>query len=417
MKKIVIIGGGASGIMAAVKAAENGNEVTIIEKNEKLGKKIYITGKGRCNCTNSVAMDEYPQFYISNSRFTYSAFSAFTNTDLIEFLEKNGTRCKIERGNRVFPVSDHASDITIAFEHALKSLHVKIRLHTEVSDIITRETSDPDEKDESKVIGVRLKTGDTIQCDSVIIATGGLSYPTTGSTGDGYKFAEKTGHRVTSLRPALVRVILQENDISEIEGLSLRNVELNLKLGKHKYNERGELLFTNDGISGPLVLTASSYIGKFLEKDGKILGSIDLKPALSHEQLEKRIIREFDEKKNQDIKNVMGSFLPSSIISVFLRRLDIDTTLKIHDLSKKYREKILNQLKSFEITVIGTGTFKEAIITQGGVDVKDINPSTMESKKVKGLFFAGEVIDVDGVTGGFNLQFAFSSGYLAGMNA
>ena len=417
MKKVVIIGGGASGVMAAVRAAENGDDVTIIEKNEKLGKKIYITGKGRCNCTNSTSMEEYSQFYISNPRFTYSAFSSFTNIDLVEFLENNGTKCKTERGNRVFPVSDHASDITKAFEHALKTLHVSIRLNTRVSDIVTEKINDPDDKKEIKVTGVRLENDDFIECDSVIIATGGLSYPTTGSTGDGYKFAEKTGHRVTSLRPALVRVILQEKDISEIEGLSLKNVEINFKLGKHKYNERGELVFTNDGISGPLVLTASSYLGKFLEKEGKIAGSIDLKPALSHEQLENRIIREFDEKKNQDIKNVMGSFLPSSIISVFLRRLEIDPALKIHDISKKDREKILNQLKSFDVTVIGTGTFKEAIITQGGVNVKDINPSTMESKKVKGLFFSGEVIDVDGVTGGFNLQFAFSSGYLAGMNA
>lgn len=426
INKIVIIGGGAAGMMAAVKAAENGNEVILLEKNEKLGKKIYITGKGRCNCTNSSPIDEYPQFYISNPRFTYSAFNAFTNDDLITFLKKYGTECKIERGNRVFPVSDHASDVTRAFEKALKELSVKVRLHTEVSKIIIEnddfkiadsEIDDSNVKNiKSKIKGVKLKNGEIIECSRVIVATGGVSYPTTGSTGDGYRFASETGHRVTALRPALVRIVLREKDIKELEGLSLKNVELNLKLGKRKYVERGELLFTDDGISGPLVLTASSYMGKYLEKDGMINGYIDFKPALSHEQLEKRMIREFEERKNQDIKNVMSSFLPSSMILVFLKRIDLDSATKIHDLSKNNREKIINQLKAFEINVIGTGSFKEAIVTQGGINVKDINPSTMESKIVSGLFFAGEVIDVDGVTGGFNLQFAFSSGYLSGMN-
>lgn len=419
MRKVVIIGGGAAGLAAAYAASLNSCEVVLVEKNEKLGKKIYITGKGRCNVTNALPIDEFLDKIISNPKFTYSIFSEFDNNDLIEFLENNGCKTKIERGNRVFPVSDHASSVTRAFEKALEKNGVEVLLKTEVRGINVKPflSDEPKSKKNSKIYSVSLSNGDEIECDAIIIATGGLSYPTTGSTGDGYKWAEGLGHKVTSLRPSLVPLILKE-DVSALEGLSLRNVELSITYRKKKtYLDRGEMVFTADGISGPLCLSASAIIGKDLEKTGELPGYIDLKPALDFDTLEKRVLREFEERKNADLKNVLGALLPSKLIPVFIRRLGVSSDLKVHDVTKEVRRSIVNNMKRFEITVCDLGKYNQAVVTQGGVSVKDINSKTMESKFVDGLYFAGEVIDVDCFTGGFNLQFAFSSGYVAGKMA
>lgn len=423
MKKIIVIGGGAAGMAASVSASKN-SKVILLEGNEKLGKKIYITGKGRCNCTNDIDMSLFSKNYPTNPKFTYSMFNAFTNQDLIEFLKENGTDTKVERGNRVFPVSDHASDITKAFEKAMKKNHVDIKLNEKVTGILYKTCKITIEKSKYnlKVYGVKTDKGNIYECDKVIIATGGLSYPSTGSTGDGYKFSKKMGHTITPLYPSLVPLILKEKDIKNLQGLSLKNVELYIRYNKKKaFKERGEMLFTRDGISGPLVLTASSVVGKYLEEfnDGKneLLGYIDLKPALSREVLENRVKRELLEKINTDIKNVLLDLLPHKMINVFIERLKIRGDLKSHDITKEVRNAIIDNMKEFKISVVGLGRFEQAVITKGGVDVKEINSSTMESKIVKDLYFAGEVIDVDGFTGGFNLQFAFSSGFLAGHNA
>ena len=413
MHRVIVIGGGAAGLMASYSASLT-CPVILLEKNEKLGKKIYITGKGRCNCTNACSMDDYTSHYVSNPRFTYSMFRSFTNQDLIDFLEANGTKTKVERGNRVFPLTDHASSVTKAFSNALKKNDVDIRLNNEVSDILFLPLED--EKYKMKIDGVRLMNGEELKCDSLVLATGGLSYPLTGSTGDGYRFAEECGHKITRLRPSLVPFILEE-DVASLEGLSLRNVELCIKYKKSKtYRERGEMVFNHDGISGPLVLSASAVLNKFLD-EGPLSGYIDLKPALSDEVLDKRLVREIEQKHNQDMKNVLSSLLPAKMIPEFIRRLGIDPSMKAHDFTKEQRRKTLFLLKHFSFTIKGYGSYNQAVITQGGVSVKDIDSKTMESKIVKGLFFAGEIIDVDGYTGGFNLQFAFSSGYLAGLNA
>lgn len=413
MHRVIVIGGGAAGLMASYSASLT-CPVILLEKNEKLGKKIYITGKGRCNCTNACSMDDYISNYVSNPRFTYSMLRSFTNQDLIDFLEANGTKTKVERGNRVFPVTDHASSVTKAFSNALKKNDVDIRLNSEVSDILFSPLDDT--KYKLKIDGVRLKDGKELKCDSLVIATGGLSYPLTGSTGDGFRFAEECGHTITKLRPSLVPFILKE-DVSSLEGLSLRNVELCIKYNKSKtYRERGEMVFTHDGISGPLVLTASALLNKYLD-EGALTGYIDLKPALDEETLDKRLIRELESRHNQDIKNVLSSLLPAKLIPEFIRRLGIDPNIKAHDFTKEQRKRTVFLLKHFSFTIKGYGSYNQAVITQGGVSVKNIDSKTMESKIVKGLFFAGEIIDVDGFTGGFNLQFAFSSGYLAGINA
>jgi predicted Rossmann fold flavoprotein len=419
MRKIVIIGGGAAGLAAAYAASLTSKEVILVEKNEKLGKKIYITGKGRCNVTNALPINEFLDKIISNPKFTYSIYNEFNNVDLINFLEANGCKTKVERGNRVFPASDHASSVTRAFERVLDKNKVKVLLNTKVEEILTKPflSDEPKSKKNSIVYSVRLSNGDLIACDAIIIATGGLSYPTTGSTGDGYKFASETGHKVTALRPSLVPIILKE-DVSDLEGLSLRNVELSITYRKKKtYIDRGEMVFTHDGISGPLCLSASAIIGKDLEKEGELKGFIDLKPALDFETLDKRVLREFEERKNASLKNVLGALLPSKIIPSFIARLKVSGDMKVHDITKELRNNIVNNMKRFEITVCGLGKYNQAVVTQGGVSVKDINAKTMESKYVDGLYFAGEVIDVDCFTGGFNLQFAFSSGYVAGKMA
>lgn len=405
--RVVVIGGGAAGMMAAAAAAENGRPVILLEKNEKLGKKLYITGKGRCNVTNACGRDKFFESIVSNPKFLYSAFHTFDNKRLEMFLENNGCHLKEERGERVFPVSDHASDVTAAFERFLKRNGVQVRLHSEVRSI---------ETDGEKITGVTNADGSLISAGSVIVATGGLSYPVTGSTGDGHRMAQSLGHTVTDCVPALVSLETEEDWCEKLQGLSLKNVSLNMRCGKKiLYQGFGEMLFTHYGVSGPLVLSASSFYGKRRGADAVIL-AIDLKPALSEEQLDKRILRDFEENRNRQFKNALGGLYPAKLISVMIERSGIDPEKRVHEVTKQERRRLVELTKAFTLRVKGRRGFDEAVITQGGVSVKEVNPSTMESKFIQGLYFAGEVLDLDGLTGGFNLQIAWSTGYLAGIN-
>jgi predicted Rossmann fold flavoprotein len=425
--KILIVGGGAAGLAAAVFSAETGCDVEIFEQNEKLGKKLYITGKGRCNFTNNCPPEDFLSHIVSNPRFLYSSFGGFSNQDAIRFFESAGMKVKEERGGRMFPASDHASDVTKALERRLCELGVRIRLNTRVSGILyDDEMRDPEEKDggeaplherRKRARGLLLSDGTKVSGDAVIVATGGLSYPATGSTGDGLRFAEAAGLDVTETRPALVPLLAKEDYIPEMQGLSLRNVTLHIRYGKKKeYREFGEMLFTHEGVSGPLVLSASSVIGKELEK-GEFSAWIDLKPALSDEQLDARLVREFESAGNKELKNVIASLLPAKMRPVFLRIAGISGEKRAREITKKERNRLLECLRRFPFTITGSGTFREAIITQGGVSVKEINPKTMECKKIPGLFFAGEVLDVDGLTGGFNLQIAWTTAHAAALGA
>ncbi len=414
-KQIIVIGGGAAGMLAAYSAKlHNASaDVLLLEKNEKLGKKIYITGKGRCNVTNATPMDEYLEKYITNPKFLYSAFAEFDNQDLMNLIEQNGTPLKIERGNRVFPVSDHASDITKALQNAMKKVGVKVQLHTAVEKI-TVEAQNP------SVASVVAKDGTVYPADAVILATGGISYPTTGSSGDGYRMAEHLGLTVTNLVPALVPLTLSNREIPELEGLSLKNVNLHISYGKKlkkEYSKLGEMVFTKNGISGPLVLTGSSIVAKSLDEYGTLPGFIDFKPAISEQELDDRLLREVKRQENRDLSNLMMSLLPSRLCPIFLEKYGIPGTLKANSLTREMRQTIVRGLKHYEIEINGTEGFRQAVITQGGIKVKEISPKTMEAKSIHGLFIAGEVLDVDGVTGGFNLQEAFSTGYLAGKSA
>ncbi len=401
----VVIGGGAAGMMAAAVAAENGRSVILLEKNEKLGKKLYITGKGRCNVTNACGRDKFFENIVSNPKFLYSAFSTFDNKRLEMFLENNGCHLKEERGERVFPASDHASDVTAAFERFFKKSGVQVRLHCKVREI---------ETDGDRIIGVILGDGRAIPAECVIVATGGLSYPVTGSTGDGHRMAQALGHKVTDCAPALVALETEEDWCKKLQGLSLKNVSLTMSCGKKKlYQGFGEMLFTHYGVSGPLVLSASSFYGKKKGTEAVSL-TIDLKPALSEEQLDKRILRDFEENRNRQFKNALGGLYPAKLISVMIERSGIDPEKKVHEVTKQERRRLAELTKAFTLQVRGKRGFEEAVITQGGVSVKEVNPSTMESKLVRGLYFAGEVLDLDGLTGGFNLQIAWSTGYLAG---
>ena len=405
MEKIVIIGGGAAGMAAGVFLGEQGHKVHIFEKNEKLGKKLFITGKGRCNLTNSCDEETFFQSVVTNPKFLYSAFYGFTNQEAIRFFENLGLRIKEERGGRIFPVSDHSSDVIGVLEKKLKQLDVKIHLKSQVREIRTEEGPER----ENRVKGVVLENGAEIEADRVIVATGGYSYQATGSTGDGYRFARETGHGVTDIRPALVPVEIREEYIVRMQGLSLKNVELTVKDGKKVlYKNFGELLFTHFGMSGPLVLTASSYIGKRLEK-GPLQGFLDLKPALTVEQLDRRLLREFEEGLNKQFKNVITGWFPAKLYPVMLELGEIPPEKKVHEITREERMAFLERVKKFPFTITGLRGFREAIITQGGIKVKEIDPGTMESKKVKGLYFIGEVLDLDGVTGGFNLQIAWST--------
>ncbi|MCR4616580.1 MAG: NAD(P)/FAD-dependent oxidoreductase [Lachnospiraceae bacterium] len=413
MSNVIVVGGGAAGMMAAVSAAENGHEVTLIEKNEKLGKKLYITGKGRCNVTNAADVETLLSNVISNKKFLYSAFYSFDNTALMDMIEGAGCPLKTERGDRVFPVSDHSSDIIKAFEKLLNKNGVTIKLNTTVKEVVT---------DGGEVIGVKVlkknpnNTASKVtlfKADAVIVCTGGVSYPLTGSTGDGYRFAEKCGHTLVSPHPSLVPFETAETWPSSCMGLSLKNVSLKLVCGKKTvYDGFGEMLFTHFGISGPLVLSASAYYDSAKHKDCKAI--IDLKPALSEEQLDKRILRDFEENINKSFINAISGLLPSALIPVIADESKIDREKKVHDITKEERKNLLYALKNLTLNIAGTRGFDEAIITRGGISVKDIDPGTMESKFVKGLYFAGEVLDLDALTGGFNLQIAWSTGHAAG---
>lgn len=405
--KCIVIGGGAAGMMAALALADGTWQVELLEKNEKLGKKIYITGKGRCNVTNDCEADTFFANVVSNPKFLYSAYYTFNNTQMMQFLEENGCPLKIERGNRVFPVSDHSSDIIMTLQNALLKKNVKISLHTEVKNLLI---------ENGRVCGVELSDGKKIPADAVVVATGGVSYSSTGSTGDGYRFAEDCGHKITEVKPALVPFTVKESWPLSLQGLALKNVEITVKDGKKEiYNGFGEMLFTHFGISGPLILSASSYYcKKYFGKEVQLF--VDLKPALSTEQLDKRILRDFEEKKNKQLKNALDGLLPAKMIPVIIQLAQIPGDKYVHDITREERQLLVELLKNLPITVTGTRPFNEAIITQGGISVKDINPSTMESKLIKNLYFAGEVLDLDAMTGGFNLQIAWSTGYLAGMS-
>lgn len=406
MSKVLVIGGGAAGMMAAYAAGMCGHEVTLLEQNEKLGKKIYITGKGRCNFTNASPLEEIMQAVVSNSKFLYSAFYTFSNDAVMDFFENQGMPYKIERGNRAFPVSDHASDVIRALERAMKEQDVRIRLHTQVRELLI---------EDDKVAGVLLTDGGKIMADSLILATGGLSYPTTGSTGDGHTMAKNSGHKIVTPRPALVPLTTKEEYILRMQGLSLKNVSLKIKDEKRViYDAFGEMLFTHFGVSGPLVLSASSVLSRHFPREYQAY--IDLKPALSEEVLNERLLREFSERPNQHIKAVFQQLLPAKMIPVMIELSQISMDKPVNAITKEERRRLVGLFKAFPFTITGTRGFKEAIITQGGVSVKDIDPATMESKRIKDLYLVGELLDLDALTGGYNLQIAWSTGYLAGIS-
>lgn len=452
-------------MMAAIGAARAGAQVSLLEKNEKLGKKIYITGKGRCNVTNACDISEFFDRVVSNPRFLYSALYGFTNDDLRALLEAEGCALKVERGERVFPVSDHAYDVTDALKHCLRRYGVEVRLNTEVKRILLQDgrvtgvalcaydsrqdalaagVGSVDSHSESHAgiqkagggagnrrigsdSGKTAKGEEILACDRVIIATGGMSYSSTGSTGDGYRFAKQTGLAVTSLYPALVPLETEETDCQRMQGLSLKNVALEIRdeKGKCYASDFGELLFTHFGLSGPVVLSASSHVTKYLnaqDMKGRRLLTVhlDLKPALSEKQLDERLLRDFSEMKNKQLRNAFQKLFPAKLIPVFLDRLaaeGVQLDKQVNEVTREERRVMLGLIKDFSFTLSGTRRFNEAIITQGGVAVKELNPATMEAKKVPGLYFAGEVIDIDAYTGGFNLQLAFSTGHLAGVSA
>ena len=410
MSHVIVVGGGAAGMFAAIAAAKNGHQVTLYEKNEKLGKKIFITGKGRCNITNAADMEELFDAVVTNSKFLYSSFYGYTNQNVIDFFEDAGVPVKIERGNRVFPISDHSSDVIRALEREMKKVGVKVCLNTEVKSV---------EAEKDKFNKVVLKDTTTQTADACIVATGGLSYRSTGSTGDGFRFAENVGHKVTQCFPSLVPMETKEPWICELQGLSLRNVEAKILDGKKElYKDFGEMLFTHFGVSGPLIISASSYVGKkFMDKNGQkkeLTLEIDLKPALTEEQLDQRVLRDFEENHNRQFKNAITKLFPTKLIPVMLELGGIDPEKKVNSIEKEERKQFVHLIKHFRMTLTGLRDYPEAIITKGGVNVKEIDPETMESKLVKGLYFAGEVLDLDALTGGFNLQIAWSTGYAAG---
>ena len=394
MSKVLIIGGGAAGMMAGVFAARNHHEVHILEKNEKLGKKVFITGKGRCNVANACDTEELFPAVMSNPKFLYSGFYSFGPQDVMNFFKEAGVPLKVERGNRVFPQSDHSSDIIRALERELKKAGAKVHLHTAVKEVVKEQITDPETGTEKeKITGVILTDGTFMEGDAVIVATGGFSYQSTGSTGDGYRFAKELGLKVTDISPGLI-----------------------IKNGKKVlYEDFGEMMFTHFGVTGPMILSASAHIGAKLAKapNGELSAYLDLKPALTREQLDARILREFEAGQNKQFKNVIGVLFPSSMTPVMLELGGIPADKKIHDISREERQHFIDLIKAFPFTITGMGEFKEAIITKGGVSVKEINPGTMESKKISGLYFAGEVLDLDAVTGGYNLQIAWSTAYLA----
>lgn len=445
MSKIAVIGGGAAGMIAAIRAAERGHDITLYEKNEKLGKKVYITGKGRCNVTNACDAEEFFEHVTGNAKFFYSAFYGFDNRRVMELIEKAGCPLKTERGNRVFPISDHSSDVIKALRQTLEKLGCEIRYNTVIKgllaeeyteDITASDTSDvlaearntdaeywetvtskkvkKKNKYEQKILGVLTATGKKEWYDAVILATGGVSYPSTGSTGDGHKFAKDLGLKVTELKPSLVPFEVKEKWCGQLQGLALKNVTATLFVdGKKVFSQMGELLFTHFGVSGPLILTASSVLAQKKNYNDVML-TIDLKPALTEEQLDKRFLKEFEEGHNKQLKNILPALYPSSLASMIPELADVDESKPAHSITREERERLVRTTKALSLTVTGTRGFAEAIITSGGVDLKEVNPSTMECKRIKGLYFAGELLDLDAHTGGYNLQIAWSTGYLAG---
>ncbi len=403
-------------MIAAATASENGNEVTILEKMENIGKKLLITGKGRCNITNSADMEEFMKNIPENSKFLYSSFNKYTNQDIVNFLKKQGVETKVERGGRIFPVSDKAQDVLEAFKRKLKELKVQIRTNFEVAKILT---------EDGNVTGIEGKNGEKILADKVILATGGKSYPVTGSTGDGYRMAKMLGHTVTELKPSLVPLTTSGNSrvlCQQMQGLSLKNVAIKIKNeNKIIYEDFGEMLFTHYGVSGPVILSASAILIRYknideLLKENKIKLYIDLKPALDEEKLDNRILRDFEELKNKQFKNSLDKLLPRKMIEPIITLIGISPEKRINEITKEERRKIVKALKNFELTLNGFRSIEEAIVTKGGISIKEINPKTMESKIINGLYFAGEIIDLDAFTGGFNLQIAWSTGYSAGTN-
>ena len=415
MSKVIVVGGGPAGMMAAITAAENGKEVLIIEKMPSFGKKLLITGKGRCNITSSLYMSEFIKNTPGNGKFLYSAFQNYTNKDIIEFLHRQGLEVKEERGNRVFPVTDKSLDVLDCFLKRMDELKIKYKLHTKVEKILVKE---------NQVIAIRTDK-EIIQTSNVILATGGKSYPLTGSTGDGYRIASELGHKIVKIKPSLVPLeVYEKEECKKMQGLSLRNVSIKLvDVNKNKtiYEDFGEMLFTHFGISGPIILSSSAHLVRYkdienLLKDKKIVIKIDLKPALTDEQLDERILRDFKEFKNKQFKHSLDKLLPQKLIPVFIEKSEIEPEKRVNEITREERNKMVHLLKDFEITIKNFRPVEEAIITSGGIDTKEINPKTMESKLIKGLYFAGEIIDVDSYTGGFNLQIAYSTGYTAGIS-
>ena len=421
---VVVIGGGPAGMMSAISSAENGNNVILLEKKERLGRKLLITGKGRCNITSSLPINEFIQNIPGNGQFLYSAFKNYTNNDIIDFLNKEGLDVKEERGNRIFPITDKSLDVLKCFTNKLKELNVKVEYNMQVTEIVPK-----NEYGNLKVIAHELKDNEqygntkTFEAEKVILATGGNSYPLTGSTGDGYELAKKLGHTVTKIRPSLVPLeAFEQNMCKELQGLSLRNVNIQFKNKENNkviYDDFGEMLFTHFGVSGPTILSSSAHLVRYKNideflKNKKIVLNIDFKPALSEEKLDQRILRDFDEFKNKQFKNSLDKLLPQKLIPVIIEKSGINPEKKVNEINKKERHRLVNLLKNFEVVIKGFRTIDEAIITSGGINIKEINPKTMESKLVEGLYFAGEIIDVDAYTGGFNLQIAYSTGYTAG---
>ena len=414
--KVIIIGGGPAGMLAAISAAKENNEVILLEKNNSLGRKLLITGKGRCNITSSIEIDEFIKNIPGNGRFLYSAFQNYTNQDIIELIESNGIKVKEERGNRIFPVTDRAEDVLNCLVKEMKKYkQIEIKTGKKVETILT---------ENGEVLGVKLESGEKIFGSKVILATGGKSYPVTGSDGDGYKMAKTLGHTIEKIRGSLVPLTGDQRLCQSMQGLSLRNVKITIKdIEKNKkiYDDFGELLFTHFGVSGPTILSSSAHLLRYKDIDqlfneNKIKLYIDLKPALSNEELDLRIRRDFEEIKNKEFKNSLEKLLPKKMIPAILDLSGIDINKKVNSITKEERQKLVELLKNFEINIDGFRPVEEAIVTAGGISIKEINPKTMESKLVKGLYFAGEIIDVDAYTGGFNLQIAYSTGYTAGLN-
>ena len=422
--KVVVIGGGPAGMMAAITSAKQGNDVILLEKMKSCGRKLLITGKGRCNITSSLPMDKFIENIPENGKFLYSAFNNFTNQDIITLLKENNVNVKEERGNRIFPLSDRSLDVLQAFENEMKKNNVKICTETEVKEIKISDNT------VNKVSYLNKKSGtlEEILTEKVILATGGKSYPLTGSTGDGYKIAKELGHTITKISGSLVPLISKNEDLQlcqSMQGLSLRNISMKIvdeEKNKKIYEDFGELLFTHFGVSGPTILSSSAHILRYknveeLLQRGKIKLQIDLKPALNEEKLNLRLLRDFEKYKNKQIINSLNELLPKKMIEPVIKKAKIKKEKRINEITKQERENLIHVIKCFEITISGFRPIEEAIITRGGINVKEINPKTMESKLIKGLYFAGEIIDVDAYTGGFNLQIAYSTGYTAGLNS